>query len=172
MNSSFANIFLAIQQHVQDQVPDIIYIDQELGQLKNDSGLLRMPIQWPCLLLDFEDFTYEQLATNAQTARGKVILRLGFAPFSNSSQSTPDAYRQKALEYYDIEWALHKAMQGWSPGDDFGMLSRISASTQKRNDALRVRELTYSIAFEDYSTLIKGTLYTLPSQILPEVVHY
>lgn len=149
MNSPFANIFLSLQAHIQSTVTAIAYIDQDLGQLKTST---RPPVSWPCVLIDFEDFDFENLSTNVQTATGTVKLLLGFAPYSNSSQATPIAYLQQAIGYYDLEWMLHKAIQGWAPGDCFGHLIRTSATTQKRSDSYRVRELRYSIAFEDYST--------------------
>ena len=149
MNSPFANIFLSLQAHIQSSVTAITYIDQDLGQLKTST---RPPVSWPCLLIDFEDFDFENLSENVQIAKGTVTLRLGFATYSNSSQATPTAYLQQSISYYDIEWALHKAIQGWAPGDCFGSLIRTSATTQKRTDNYRVRELRYSIAFEDYST--------------------
>lgn len=148
MNSPFANIFLALQQHIHDSVTDLKYIDRDLGQLKASA---RPPVSWPCLLIDFEDFDFENLGENVQTAKGTVVLRLGFAPFSNSSQVTPSPYLQQAIGYYDMEWELHKTIQGWAPGNEFGSLIRTSTTTQKRTDAYRVRELRYSIAFEDYS---------------------
>jgi hypothetical protein len=158
MNSTFANIFLALQSYIQANVTAIKYIDQDLGQLKSGS---RPPVAWPCVLIDFEDFSFENMSTNVQTAKGIVTLRLGFPPFSNSSQATPATYLQQAISYYDLEWALHKAIQGWAPGDDYGHLDRISTTTQKRTDSYRVRELRYSIAFEDYSTK-PAQLYASP----------
>jgi hypothetical protein len=149
MNSPFANIFLAIQQRILTEVPAITYIDQDLGQLKANS---RPPVSWPCVLIDLEDFDFENLGENVQTAKGTVVLRLGFAPHSGSTQFTPPSYRQQAIGYYDLEWLLHKAIQGWAPADDMGGLIRTSVGTQKRTDNYRVRELRYSIAFEDYST--------------------
>ena len=149
MNSPFANIFLALQAYIQANVPSIKYIDQDLGQLKTAS---RPPVAWPCVLIDFEDFSFENMGNNVQTASGVVALRLGFSPYSNSSQATPTTYLQQAISYYDLEWALHKAIQGWAPGTDYGHMVRISATTQKRSDSYRVRELRYSLAFEDYST--------------------
>ena len=149
MNSPFASIFLALQSYVQASVPAIKYIDQDLGQLRSGS---KPPVSWPCVLVDFEEFTFGNMGDNVQTATGVVVLRPGCAPYSNSSQATPAGYLQQAISYYDLEWALHKAIQGWAPGDDFGHMVRISAATQKRSDNYRVRELRYSIAFEDYST--------------------
>lgn len=130
-------------------MPDIRYIDQDLGQLKAGP---RQPVSWPCALIDFEDFAFSNLGENVQVANGTVVVRLGFTPFSGSSQLTPAPYIHQAIGYYDIEWALHIALQGWSPGSDYGSLSRISVTTQKRTDNIRVREMHYSIAFEDYST--------------------
>ena len=93
MNAPFANIFLAIQQRIAATVPAITYIDQDLGQL-NSNG--RPPVSWPCALIDFENFRFENLGENVQTAEGLVVLRLGFAPHSNSSQATPPATQQTA----------------------------------------------------------------------------
>ena len=149
MNSPFANIFLAIQQQIKTAVPAITYIDQDMGQLKSGS---RPPVSWPCVLVDFEEFDFQNMGENVQTAKGTVVLKLGFAPHSNTNQLTPQPYVQQAISFYDTEWALHQAMQGWSPGDDYGRLCRTSTKTQQRNDSYRVREIRYSIAFEDYST--------------------
>ena len=149
MNSPFANIFLALQQRIQAQLPSIAHIDQDLGQLKTTT---RPPVSWPCVLIDFEDFSFDNLGENVQTAKGTVVLRLGFAAHSNSSQATPGAYVRQAIDYYDVEWALHKAMQGWSPGTDCGSLARASTTTQRRTDNYRVREIRYTLAFDDYST--------------------
>jgi hypothetical protein len=159
MNSPFANIFLALQQRIQGQVSTITYIDQDLSQLKS-----AMPpsVSWPCVLIDFEDFNFENMGQNVQTAKGTIVLRLGFAPYSNSSQVTPSTYLQQAIGYYDIEWALHIALQGWVPGADYGHMMRTSATTQKRSDNYRVRELRYSIAFEDYSTQLQQQYEVLP----------
>jgi len=169
MNSPFANLFLAIQQHIQDNITAINYIDQDLGQLKNDRNTVRPSVTFPCALIDFEDFNFESLAENAQTAKGTIVLRLGFAPFSNSSQSTPTNYIESAISYYDIEWDLHKALHGWSPGTDLGYLTRTSVCTQKRSDTIRVREIRYSLAFEDYSTANTIQQVTVPAAITPQI---
>lgn len=150
MNSPFATLFLALQQHIHDSMPAIRHIDQNLGQL---SIAGRPPVSWPCALIDFDDFSFSDLAANVQLANGAVVISLGFAPYSASSQASPLPVVQQALAYYDLEWALHKVLQGWSPGSDFGSLNRISAVTLNRTDGYRVRELRYAVAFHDYSAM-------------------
>lgn len=148
MNSPFAKIFMSVQQRISSELPAIKYIDQELGQLKAGT---RPPVSWPCVLIDFEDFDFENLSENVQTSKGTIVVRLGFQPYSNSSQITPAPVIEQAISYYDLEWEMHKVLQGWAPDNDFGSLCRVSVTTQKRSDNYRVRELRYSIAFEDYS---------------------
>jgi hypothetical protein len=150
MNSPFANLFLSLQERIQAEVPAISYIDHDLGQLSNKN---RPPVSWPCVLIDFDNFRFKNLGENVQTAKGIVVFRLGFAPHTSSSAITPEAAKEQALGYYDIEWDLHKSLHGWSPGEEFGSLSRMSATIpQESGQGIRIRELHYKIAFDDYST--------------------
>ena len=160
MNSPFAAIFLALQARIAGQLSAVRYIEQDLGQLKNS----RPPVSWPCILIDFEDFSFGDLSENVQTASGTVVLQLGFAPYSASSQATPGTNIDLALGFFDLEWSLHRILQGWSPGDSFGSLNRRETTTQKRNDKYRVREIRYTVAFEDYSAKLTQTL--VPATIL------
>ncbi|MES2701817.1 MAG: hypothetical protein V4649_04215 [Bacteroidota bacterium] len=155
MKSPFAKLFLEVQEQIKREVPAVAHIDQDLGQLSRS----RPPVSWPCVLVDFENFRFKNLGENVQTAKGTVVLRLAFAPHSNTTAATPAPYKEQALSYYDIEWHLHKALHGWTPGDEYGSMVRTSAITQDRADSYRVRELRYKIAFDDYSTK-RELLYT------------
>ena len=149
MNSPFAQLFLALQAHIKNNVTSISYVAQDTGQLSVKG---RPPVTFPCLLIDFDKFTFSNLGEGVQTACGEVVLKLGFAPLSPTAHSTPDEFKDLALGYYDLEWALHKALHGWSANDSFGCMIRSSADTQTRTDGYRVREIRYSVTFDDYST--------------------
>jgi len=143
---------MAIRQRIMGEASGTFHIDQDLGQLRTNT---RPPVSWPCVLIDFEDFRFENLGENVQTAKGTVVFQLGFAPHSNSSQATPAPRVLQAMGYYQHELTLHRILQGWSPTAMSGSLIRTSAITQKRNDHYRVRELRYSLEFEDYSTKLQ-----------------
>ncbi|OJW78583.1 MAG: hypothetical protein BGO69_00935 [Bacteroidetes bacterium 46-16] len=168
MNSAFANLFLLLQQRVQDNVPAITYIDQDLGQI--NPGVEEFPVTFPCLLIDFEDFKFKNLSEHVQTAEGTVLFKLGFSSYSSSAQMATEASKEAALNFYDIEWDLHKVLQGWDAGDYYGHLDRSSAITQKRPDQLRVRELRYTIAFEDYSTKLETYTTLAGLDVSPGIV--
>ncbi len=158
MTSPFANLFLALQQRISSNVPAIVHIDQDLGQLSIGKTNTRPPVSFPCVLIDFEHFNFESMGENAQTAKGTVVIRLAVAPHSKSAQTTPTEWLQQAIGYYDLEWTLHKQLQGWSPGDDFGALDRTGTTTQSNTPNYRIREIRYSLTFDDYSTKPQTTL--------------
>lgn len=150
MNTPFHTLFLAIQQQLQHEVPTLSHIAHDVGQLNEKS---RPPVSWPCALIDFEEFTFTQLAGNVQQATGTIVIRLGFATCSSTAHMAPAAVKQAAMASYDTEWQVHRALQGWHPDAHFaGALQRTSARTQRRTDGYRVREVRYRISFDDYST--------------------
>ncbi len=176
--SHAANLFIALQNLISaltdgDGKKYFPYVDQELGQLEAYTPGGRPPVSWPCVLIDIDNITYQPIGENAQTAIATVIFRLGFPPYSHSSNITPSDSRDKAIYYYQLEQILHQALQGKAPqltvddedilADVFGHFQRTSASTEAREDLIRVRVITYTIAFEDYST--KHRLQLTPSAI-------
>jgi hypothetical protein len=165
MNAPFANIFLAIQSHIAGNMHEISHIAHDLGQLSVKG---RPPVSWPCVLIDFEDFSFSNLGEHIQSALGTVVVRLGFAPHSGTGKDTPNEYKERALMYYDMAWELHKLLHGWSPNEQtMGAMIRTSVTTQRRSDSYRVRELRYAIAFEDYSK--KTGLQYVPATLVVDI---
>jgi hypothetical protein len=191
MTSKFAQLFIAIQNRIKaitiDSAPAFKFIDQDLMQLESHNGDERPPVSWPAVTIDLDDARFENMGDNAQTGVITVCIRIGFPPFSAASSITPANYRNKALYFYDLEDALHRTLQGWSPGtvtiDDtvepsttadlsnvFGHFIRTSAKTEKRNDRIRVRQLTYTLSMDDYCT--KPTITYIPASInlTPQII--
>ncbi len=150
MPAPFIVIFSAIQNRIIHQVPEIAHIALDMGQLNTRN---RPQLSWPCLLIDFEHFSFSDLGAHVQMATGTIALRLGTAPLSGTGQNTPEAYRTKALSCYNLEAQLHMALHAWSlPGDYMGAMMRTSVRTQSRTDGYHVRELRYTLSYEDNST--------------------
>jgi hypothetical protein len=154
MNSPFAEGYIAILNRLRTGLTkeEMSHLDQELGQLEAYQPGGHPPVTFPCGLIDFDNFSFEQEGENIQRATGDVIIRIGYKPLSSSGAATPTIYREKAITFWEIEWKLHKLLQDWSPGEMFGHLIRKRAVTERREDNIRVRELRYGFNFEDYST--------------------
>jgi hypothetical protein len=165
MNTPFHTLFLAIQQQLQHEVLTLSHIAHDVGQLTEKS---RPSVSWPCALIDFEEFTFTQLAENVQQATGTIVIRLGFSTCSSTAHVAPAAVKQAAMAGYDTEWQVHRALQGWHPDAHFaGALQRTSARTQRRTDGYRVREVRYRISFDDYSTRTQQSYTAAELQVVP-----
>lgn len=167
MNSNIANLYLALINIInsvtgEDGEPLIRFIDQDYGQLESHSGDMRVPVSWPCVLIDVAAASYTNTGEHVQLGTVTVSLRLGFPPYSGTSNLTDPTYRAKALYYYNLEQLLHQALHHKSPAlivesvdileDVFGSFQRIAVKTEQRQDFIRVREITYTIAYEDNTT--------------------
>ena len=169
MESPFGTLLIALQDRLKAKVPAIRWIDQDTGQLEVQAE--RPPVSFPCVLIDFENFLFEDAGEAIQFASGTVLLRLAWPPFSQTNNVTPAEWKEKGLAYYDIEWAIYKALHGWKPGATtplpeggrYGYMMRVSSETEKRDmDILRVRALRYSITFEDYNASPEYNMAPMP----------
>lgn len=143
MDSLFSNLFLALEARITSGVPLIKGVYPELSQTENYNG---NPAVWPCVFLDFTNLTYSELTGFVQAASGELQCRMVF-PVTNSNGST-FLDTPTALNYYEAELKLHQTLQGWTNGT-IAPLARISISTEDRDDAFRVRVLTYSLNFHE-----------------------
>jgi hypothetical protein len=76
-------------------------------------------------------------------------LRIALDTYSDSSNLAPASVRDQALKYYELEHTLGNALHQWQPPhDELGHLARVAASTEKRDDNIRIRQLSYTCAIE------------------------
>ena len=148
MNSPFAQLLMALQTYVAAQVTEIKHIDQDFGQLEQPDP----PVSFPCLLVDFPDTQWTQLQ-HYQDGKIIVRLKLGYDTYSNSSQNTPNATIQTALNFYEIEHKLYTKLQTWNASGLLTLpLIRLSSTTEKQEERkLRVRVNDYECTFSDNS---------------------
>lgn len=142
-----AELFKSILERLSNQVLELRYINQDLGQLENYG--MRPAVAWPCCLIDISDFNYsEQNNEKVQLAAGAVIIRTGLIQYSDSSNLSNDEIRNRALQFYELEDKIYKALHGWAP-PTMGRLLRRADGTEKRDDDIRVRVTRYELAYTD-----------------------
>lgn len=141
------HIFLETQQRIKDTIPEIKWIDQDLGQLEFYTD--RPAVLFPCCLIDFDDITFSNMGNHAQLCTAMVNLRVAFSVLHHSNQVTPQPYREKALEIFDVLKKIHQYLHGWS-GEQFGEMTRIRQTAEAREDTLRVYNLQFQVQYEEY----------------------
>lgn len=152
MDYFFSQILIDLQKRISEEVPEIQFIDQDLGQLGQVGEQGRPPLAFPACLIDFPNTDYSEIATSAQLGSVPITFQLAFDNYSQTWHKSPKPVIVKGLEYLNVEQRLHNCLNGWFK-DYFSPLIRINVKSQNNNDiGLRVRQLTYTTSYEDYST--------------------
>lgn len=149
MESLYAQLYEALQEQIKSEVPEIRYIDVDLGQL--DYYETRPGVSWPCVMIDFIMGQWSNESGGVQWGDFTVNIRLGFAPFSSANSLAPDVVQEKALQYFEVEWKLYKALQGFDADGLIQPMTRVSDGTEKREDPFRVRNMAFATSAEDHS---------------------
>jgi hypothetical protein len=162
LHSPFSILYTEILARLKEKVPEIKYIEQDLGQLEHYD--MRPPVTWPCCLIDVADeYEYTDMQGNhSQLAEGRVMLRIGVVRYSDSNNLVPDNVRENALAYFEIEQKVFAALHGWAPAG-FSRLLRRNAVTEKRDDDIRVRMIPFTVSFTDNSAAPVRTKVLTPA---------
>lgn len=164
MNSILANILLLVQERINTEVTAIKWIDQDLGQLEFYT-MGQPPVLFPAALIDFPDTQYSDLAENQQLGESVLEVRLAVAAYTPSAHVHSQQQKEKALEYYNVEHEVNKALHGWCDSRYFSPLSRTGGQTERREDNIRVRTLRYKFALQD-NTAMAVAAVTVPRPAL------
>lgn len=147
--SFFSRCYLDICERIRTEVPEIEWIEQDLGQDAFDKW--RPNVAFPAALIDFPATKYEAEAGLSQLAETKINIRLLVAPFSQSYDEAPIEVKQDALQYFEIEQKLINALHGWAPAEGYCQpLVREAIFSDNRNDlGLRIRSIAFTTCYEE-----------------------
>lgn len=139
---------LELQELLRVKVPEIRFVDQNLGQWGNDN--FKAAVSFPGLLIDFPNTGYSEIAGGDDLALNTIQFTLFFDINSQSYNLAPLAIRQKALDYYELEAKLVRVVKKWQT-DYFTSLVRTTATSRNQNElGLRIRELNFVTEHEEY----------------------
>ncbi len=150
MNNFYKNIFLALQEYLLTEVPEIKFIDQNIGQYGFDD--FRTKVVFPAVLIDFPNTSFSALERNIQMGTTFIEFSLFFDVYAQTYHFAPKETKEIGLQYFEIEQKIFKALQGWDAGGICTPLVRTEAKSQNNNEiGMRIRQLIFSTEFEDYS---------------------
>lgn len=153
MDAILANVFLTVQARLAT-LPELAFIDQDLGQLDFDDEEQRSPVKFPCALFDPVEIRYTDNSEYSQQGEAVLEVRLGVAAYTAATHYyTKNSHKENALGYFNLEHRVNKVLHGWSDERYFNPLSRTGASTERRKDNVRVRILRYAFGFADNTAM-------------------
>lgn len=109
----------AIFKQLRTEVPELRFIDINLGQLQLENP----PVDWPCALVDVASVDYQ--GGDMQSAETVLNVTLGFLVYGPSNAGAAPELRQQAMQHYAILRQVAEALHGFRP-EGFAPLNRVS----------------------------------------------
>lgn len=144
-----AELFVALCDHLEKEVPELRWIDEDEGQLNTQPGI-RPPVDFPCCLIDIHYLGCRDITDTEQVVTVSITLKIVFRPAGETNNKVPGHLRKKALDRLSVTDKIHVAMQGWQAGGSVSPLSRRSARPSTTVGGLKVYTVVYDTTFEEY----------------------
>ncbi|SEF86478.1 hypothetical protein [Parabacteroides chinchillae] len=141
-----AEIFIALCDHLEKEVPELRWIDEDEGQL-NTAADIRPAVDFPCCLVDIQYPSCQDENETEQLVTANITLRIGFQPAGETNSKAPEAVRRKALERLDIIEKIQNCMQGWTAEEIISPVSRKSARSTVQANKVKVYTIVYGTTF-------------------------
>ncbi len=135
-------------------VPELAWIDYDQGQI--DFPGTSYPIDFPAVLIDFEEIPWEDVGQMVQGGVLTIAFRIAFEIWEDSNNHTPEDSRNAGLLKLQLINKIHQYLQGHSAGH-YNALSRTRQFTEKRDDGLKVITMQYQTYIRDQHAM---TTYT------------
>jgi hypothetical protein len=142
----YKELFTLVSDRLEKEVPQLHWIDAEMGQLSSRGGT-RPPVAFPCALVEISYTSCDTLSGGKQRITAEIQLRIGFNIPGPTNSNVPDKYRDMALSYMDVLDRVHQAMQWWDGGRMFNPMRRIRAIPEKGSAGFKTWLITYSTSF-------------------------
>jgi len=145
------DILTAIITRLATKETAIKYIDEDWGQLDYYSP--NPPIKFPGVLVDIDNISWKNQGKLVQDGPMNINIRVADLKLTNTSLRAPAAQKTAAVSIWRIIDNIHKALHGWSPGQQYGLLTRISTGRVKRDDGIREYRIVYQCTVTDASAM-------------------
>lgn len=159
-------LYKAIRDHLKEQVPELMIIDLDIGQLEMQAD--NYPILPPAVFIDFAAPAWINTSQHLYICDVQCVFRIVFDVYEDVSNLTPTEVSDAAFEKLALQDKIHKVLAGFE-GSFFNQLTLVSGPlTERRDDGYKVYEYTYvtnvrnSGAMKEYTELIDINVVVAP----------
>lgn len=143
------NLYSKTLERLQQQVPELAWIDLELGQMDNLSGEKPPPVNFPCALIEIAYPQTEDVNRCDQLCTVRMEIRVAFDGWTDQTDSTTPTDRlEQSLAKLDTVGRVYRAIQGWAD-DNFNPWSRTAQTPEKRYDGYKVFRIEFSTTLQE-----------------------
>lgn len=152
-------IITAVMQRLKDEVPELRWIDINIGQMATENP----PVDYPCALVDIPCTDYSDAGGRVQLGKVTLEVELYFIVRTPMNMAAPEAIRQQSLSHFGLATQVYKALQGFS-GESFTALSRKRA-TRTKDYYPRSFQLSFECSVKDSSAAPVRIKLNVPPRI-------
>lgn len=143
-------LLLNIMQHIADEMPELMLVDEDYGQLETQEDTY--PVTFPCVLVgnmagDWQDLGYSGAQQGNVTLTARLAIDCYDDTHIGSTQEDAIAGRQRMAR------KLYRALQMERFADDMGPLSRVKSQDYTLPKGIKVYEQTYRFEYHDRSAM-------------------
>jgi hypothetical protein len=131
--------FDAIRDQLKAEVPEIVWIDEENGQL---TEFEEPPLQFPCALIDTQGVQFNGTEDLHSSANTKVTVQFGFKTYEATNHLVPNS---NAFAYSAILEKAINALHGLEPDNSRGFTKE--GYMRIKRAGIKVYEVTFDISF-------------------------
>lgn len=133
------------------------YVDMDWGQADFYSTP-SPPIMFPAALIEILSSAYTNEGKHKQLVVSEIQVRIIDMVLANSSAQAPANQKERAYAVFDQLDSTNALLHGWSPGEGFGVLTKVSMQKVNREDGLKEYRLVYSMQHYDTSAIVAAQL--------------
>ena len=137
------NIFLNIQDHLQQTIPTLKYIDKNWGQLT----FPQPPVKYPCALIDLDNIDYTQAARQDRLATATIAITIAGQRLRRSSALAPA--HNDAYNIFDLLEQVMAALDGHTIPGTCQQLIRTNLRKDLGDDSHDIYTITFTTAWLD-----------------------
>ncbi len=137
------HIFLDIQDHLQQQVPALKYIDKDWGQF----SFPQPPVKYPCALIDLDSIDYTQAAHQDRLATATIAITIADQRLRRSSALAPA--HNDAYNIFDLLEQVMAALDGLTIPGTCQQLTRSNLRKDLGDDSHDIYTVTFTTAWLD-----------------------
>jgi hypothetical protein len=157
------NLIQDFQTRLKEHVPELLYIDQDWGQL--DYYEKFPPVKFPCALIDIQSGQFTNDGQLRQRGVLTVVVKLYLLRLSNTSNGAPQNQKNEAKKGWHVYEKVNRALHGQNfLSEGFAAPIRQTMQRIKRPDGIYERDIIYTIGLVDNSCVpVRPTTQASPT---------
>lgn len=154
------------QKQLAAAVPELEYIDEDMGQLDYPADFPAM--KFPCALIDVQSGEFTNDGELRQ--RGVLTVAVKLCALQAGTAATPESQKNAARKGWKICQSIQLALHGKNfLGRGLGAPVRASMARIKRDDGIYERDIVYAIGVTDLSCVPEWEMTTAAPKIRASV---